>query len=200
MRVAYQIVSLLTQLIALADVPGSMNGTLQRLREFRVRSLVVYVIVGVSSLLALGSAFLLEGQVAVVSFVAFLNFAAGLAIAQGVHSLGHTIAGAPEPTVQEPPAVAPALFREIAWERFLRVAVAVAAAATVFVFTAREILSPTVSAIAVGAIGSIALLAAMFGFLVAAASTLDHEREPTVKGLARNGEQPEEEPAATDDR
>lgn len=144
---------------------------------------------GASFLAALASAFLLPGQVGVVSFVAFLNFTAGLWIAQSIHALGHTVAGEPQPAPGEP-AVGPGLFEEIAWERFLRIGVVLAAAATVFVFTASEVLPPQVSVVAVGAIGAIVLLAAMLGFLIAAASTLDHEgREPSARSVtARNGD------------
>lgn len=159
-----------------------MSTPLKRLRAFDARSRLVYGLMAASFVAALASAFLLSGQVAVVSFVAFLNFTAGLWIAQSIHSLGHTVAGEPAPPAGEPAPAEPSLFENVAWERFLRIAVVVAAAATVFVFTAREILSPTVSAIALGAIGAMALLAAMIGFLIAAASTLEHEGRSTVQG------------------
>ncbi len=163
-------------------VLGDMSTPLQRLRNFDTRSRLLYGLMAASFLAALASAFLLSGQVAVVSFVAFLNFTAGLWIAQSIHALGHTVAGEPAPPAGEPIPAEPSLFEDVAWERFLRTAAVVAAAATVFVFTAREILSPTVSTIALGAIGAIALLAAMLAFVIAAAATLDHESQSTLSG------------------
>ena len=183
-------------------VLDDMSSLLRRIRDFGTRSRLVYGLMIASSLLALGSAFLIPGQVGVVSFVAFFNFTAGLWIAQLIHSLGHTAAGEPEPVVmegvgEEPTVTAPKLFEDIAWERFLRIAVVVAAAATVFVFTATEVLSPQVSAVALGAIGAIALLAAMIGFLIAAAATLGHENRTPVAGTAvAEDEHPDDEATA----
>lgn len=164
-----------------------MSSSLGRLRDFGVRSRVVYALMLASFICALGSAFLLSGQVAVVSFVAFVNFTAGLLIAQSVHALGHAFAGEPEfeSAVESlPPEERPGLFDDIAWERFLRIAVGTAFAAAVFVFIASELLSPVISVIAIGAIGAIALLAAMMGFLIAAAATLDHEEQAAVRRAA----------------
>ncbi|PSP74943.1 hypothetical protein BRC81_17370 [Halobacteriales archaeon QS_1_68_20] len=62
---------------------------LGRLADFGTRSLVTHAIMAASLLGAVGSVFLLEGQLQVVSFVAFLNFTAGLWIAQSIHSLGN---------------------------------------------------------------------------------------------------------------
>ncbi|WP_049943365.1 hypothetical protein [Halolamina sp.] len=67
----------------------------------------------------------------------------------------------------------PNLFDEIAWERFLRLAVVIAFVTVTFVFTAAEVLPSSLSAIAVGAIGSVAVVTAIIGFLIAAASTFD---------------------------
>ena len=176
-----------------------MYEVLGGLRDFRTRSRLVYGLMAASFLAALASAFLLPGQVGVVSFVAFLNFIAGLWIAQSIHALGHTVAGAPEPAPEEAVELGPGLFEEIAWERFLRIGVVLAAAATVFVFTASEVLSPGISVVAVGAIGAIVLLAAMLGFLIAAASTLDHEGDgvSATTVTARNGD---DETIATEER
>jgi len=180
-----------------------MSSSLGRLSEFRTRSRVVYALMLASFLAALGSAFLLSGQVAVVSFVAFVNFTAGLWIAQTVHALGHAFAGEPEaePVLEElPPSERPGLFDDIAWERFLQVAVVTAFAAAVFVFTASELLSPQLSVIAIGAIGSIALLAAMLGFLIAAAAALGHEQTVAQVAAANRERVDEEATAASEER
>lgn len=64
--------------------------TVRRLADFGTRSLVTHALMALSLLGAVGSAFLLEGNLQVISFVAFLNFTAGLWIAQSIHSLGNS--------------------------------------------------------------------------------------------------------------
>jgi hypothetical protein len=44
-------------------------------------------------LAAVGSAFLLEGQLGLLSFVAFVNFTAGMWVCQSIHSLGNAYTG-----------------------------------------------------------------------------------------------------------
>lgn len=63
---------------------------LRRLREFGTRSLLIHVLMGASFLGALVSAFLVSGELGLVSFVAFVNFTAGLWVAHTIHSLGNT--------------------------------------------------------------------------------------------------------------
>jgi hypothetical protein len=62
----------------------------QPLADFGSRSLVVHVIMAVTFVGAIGSAFLLEGRLQTVSFVAFVNFTAGVWVCQAVHSLGNS--------------------------------------------------------------------------------------------------------------
>jgi hypothetical protein len=69
------------------------------------------------------------------------------------------------------------LFDDVAWERFLRILTVIAFVTTAFVFTARSTLPGRLSTIAVGAIGSIALVTAIIGFLIGAASTFEHAEE-----------------------
>ncbi len=71
----------------------------------------------------------------------------------------------------------PAMFEEIAWERFLRIVTVIAAVTATFVFTATTVLPPALSTIAVGAIGSIAVVTAIIAFLIGAASTFEHAEE-----------------------
>lgn len=62
---------------------------LSGLREFGTRSVVIHAVMAASFLAAIASAFLLEGQLGLVSFVAFVNFTAGMWISQSIHSLGN---------------------------------------------------------------------------------------------------------------
>lgn len=67
---------------------------LDPLAEFSFRSLVVHVLMAFGFVGALASAFLVADvageRLATISFVAFLNFTAGLWICQAVHSLGNS--------------------------------------------------------------------------------------------------------------
>jgi len=67
-----------------------MDESIQQLRDFGTRSLVLHGLMALSFLCAVGSAFFLEGQVGLVSFVALVNLMAGLWISHSVHSLGNS--------------------------------------------------------------------------------------------------------------
>jgi len=66
---------------------------LSALADFGTRSLVTHAIMAVTFVAALGSVLFLEGDVARISFVAFVNFTAGVWICQSIHSLGDAYAG-----------------------------------------------------------------------------------------------------------
>lgn len=63
---------------------------LSSLKDFGTRSAVTHIMMGITGIAAVASALLLEGTVGDVSFVAFVNFTAGLWVAQSVHSLGNS--------------------------------------------------------------------------------------------------------------
>jgi hypothetical protein len=67
--------------------------TLQPLADFGVRSLVTHLLMAVGFVGAVASGLFVEGRVGLISFVAFVNFTAGLWIAQSIHSLGNSVAG-----------------------------------------------------------------------------------------------------------
>jgi hypothetical protein len=60
------------------------------LRDFGTRSLVTHAMMAATGLGAVLSALFIEGIVGDISFVALLNFTAGLWVAQSVHSLGNS--------------------------------------------------------------------------------------------------------------
>lgn len=93
------------------------------------------------------------------------------------------------------------LFDDVAWERFLRIGVVIAFVTGTFVFTAAEVLPGELSTIAVGAIGSIAIVTAIIGFLIAAASTFEHaeERAETASDpVTKTPSEQDVEPGSTD--
>lgn len=63
--------------------------SLVRLQDFGVRSLVTHAIMATTFVAAILSGFLVEGDLGILSFIAFLNFTAGMWVCQSIHSLGH---------------------------------------------------------------------------------------------------------------
>lgn len=66
---------------------------LQSLADFGTRSVITHAIMALTFLGAVVSAVFLEGQVGVISFVAFVNFTAGVWVCQSIHSFGNAVAG-----------------------------------------------------------------------------------------------------------
>ncbi|WP_336327242.1 hypothetical protein [Halovenus sp. HT40] len=65
------------------------NSFLERFQPFGIRSLITHAIMAVTLMGAILSAFVLEGEVGRISFVAFVNFTAGMWICQSIHALGN---------------------------------------------------------------------------------------------------------------
>ncbi|MFB6296827.1 MAG: hypothetical protein ABEH66_08345 [Halobacteriales archaeon] len=69
------------------------TATSRALADFGTRSLVTHAIMAVTFLGAVVSGLFVEGDLGLVSFVAFVNFTAGMWICQTIHSLGNAGAG-----------------------------------------------------------------------------------------------------------
>ncbi len=63
--------------------------TVGRLQEFGTRSLVTHAIMAASLLGAVVTGLFVTGQVGLVSFVALLNFTAGMWVCQSIHAVGN---------------------------------------------------------------------------------------------------------------
>jgi len=63
---------------------------LSALEDFGTRSAVTHIMMALTGIAAVASGLFIEGTVGDVSFVAFVNFTAGLWVAQSVHSLGNS--------------------------------------------------------------------------------------------------------------
>ncbi|MFC7074549.1 hypothetical protein ACFQJ7_09065 [Halovenus rubra] len=68
-------------------------GPPKTLADFGTRSIVTHAIMILGFIGAVASALFVEGDVGMVSFVAFVNFTSGMWICQSIHSLGNTAAG-----------------------------------------------------------------------------------------------------------
>lgn len=60
----------------------------QALADFGTRSVLTHAVMGATFIGAVVSGLFVEGLVGLVSFVAFVNFTAGMWICQSIHSLG----------------------------------------------------------------------------------------------------------------
>lgn len=65
------------------------NSFMERFQPFGTRSLITHAIMAVTLMGAILSAFVLDGEVGRISFVAFVNFTAGMWICQSIHALGN---------------------------------------------------------------------------------------------------------------
>jgi len=65
------------------------TGAINRLQDFGARSLVTHAFMAVALVAAVAVAFLVEGELGRLSFVALLNFTAGLWVCQSIHALGN---------------------------------------------------------------------------------------------------------------
>lgn len=65
-----------------------MAGALSSLQDFGTRSLVTHAIMSVTLPLGLLIGLTVDSQLGLVSFIALLNFTAGMWICQSIHSLG----------------------------------------------------------------------------------------------------------------
>lgn len=63
------------------------------LAEFGTRSLLTHTIMAVTFTGAVLSGLFVEGQIGTISFVAFVNFTAGMWVCQSIHSAGSAAAG-----------------------------------------------------------------------------------------------------------
>lgn len=60
-----------------------------KLADFGTRSVLTHAVMATTFLAAVVTGLFVSGQIGLVSFVAFLNFTAGMWVCQSIHSLGN---------------------------------------------------------------------------------------------------------------
>lgn len=143
--------------------------------DFGTRSLAIHAIMVLAFANAVLAGLLVQGQMGVVSFVALLNLTAGLWVAHSIHSLGNVssddeydgvlnelLAGSTDDTD-----------RGLDTGRFGRLLALIAAVTAVSLLTSAQVLPGTVFPLAVVAVGSIAVVTAIIGFLIALGAAYD---------------------------
>ncbi|WP_339102705.1 hypothetical protein [Haloterrigena salinisoli] len=158
------------------------------LEDFGTRSVAVHALMVLAFANAVLAGLFLAGQVGLVSFVALLNFTAGLWVAHSVHSLGNAVgdgeyAGVLNELVD---GGADESDRGLNTGRFGRLLALVAAVTAVALLTSAQVLPGDVVPIAIVAVGSIAVVTAITGFLIALGASYDENQRQTIDRIDRN--------------
>ncbi|OLZ40616.1 hypothetical protein A6E15_06245 [Natrinema saccharevitans] len=167
-------------------------GYMAQLEDFGTRSLVTHLIMATTFAGAIVSGLFVGGQVGLVSFVAFLNFTAGVWVAQSIHSLGNArtddsyegILSVLADTTGEK------TYRGLDTGRLARLLTLIAVVTAVSLLVSGEVLSGTVASIGAVAIGVVALVTAMVGFLIAMSSAYDASERERMRTVERDSSEP----------
>ncbi|PLK20556.1 hypothetical protein [Natronobacterium gregoryi] len=176
------------------------SGYTHSVADFGTRSLLTHGIMGLSLSSAIAAGLFVDGQLGLVSFVALLNFTAGVWIAQSIHSVGNARSGGSYDGVLSVlrDTTGERQFNGLDTGRLARLLTLIAAVTAVSLLTAGQVLSGALVSIAIVAIGSIALVTAMTGFLIALGSSYDaaeRRRLEAVDGAETTVEEPATEPS-----
>ncbi|MFC7213853.1 hypothetical protein ACFQO4_07140 [Saliphagus sp. GCM10025334] len=155
--------------------------------DFGTRSVTIHGLMVVAFVNAILAGLFVEGQVGLVSFVALLNVTAGLWVAHSIHSLGNVAADG------EYSGVLNELFdvgdgdagHGFNIGRFGRLLGLIAVVTAVSLLTSAQALSGTVLSIAVVALGGVALVTAIIGFLIALGASYDGAQRQTAANVER---------------
>lgn len=162
---------------------------LTKLEDFGTRSLVTHGVMTITMAGAVLAGLFVDGQLGLVSFVALLNFTAGLWVAHSIHSLG-TISTDEEYTgiLNELLDTDDEVGDGFDTGRFGRLLSLVAAVTAVSLLTSAQVLGGALFAVAVVAVGAVALVTAMIGFLIALGSSYDAAQDRSVVVSDRGSE------------
>lgn len=160
------------------------------LEDFGTRSLAVHALMAVAFANAILAGLLLEGQLGVVSFIALLNFTAGLWVAHSIHSLGNEAAdGEYDGVLNELLDTGTGGSEEgLDTGRFGRLLGLIAAVTAVSLLTSAQVLGGDLLPIAIVAVGAIALVTAIIGFLIALGASYDESQQRWVDRMDADGD------------
>ncbi|MFC4438835.1 MULTISPECIES: hypothetical protein [Natrialbaceae] len=150
-------------------------GHIARLEDFGKRSLVTHAIMALSFAGAIVAGLFVEGELGLVSFVALLNFTAGVWVAQSIHSLGHGSRGGEYNGILSEIVDFTDTKSSSGLDtgRLARLFTLIAAVTAVSLLTSAQVLVGPLFSIAVVAVGSVALVTAIVGFLIALGTSYD---------------------------
>lgn len=150
------------------------------LEDFGTRSLAVHGVMVLAFVNAVLAGLFVSGELGLISFVALLNFTAGLWVAHSIHSLGNGVSGDGEYA-----GVLNELFDTETGDvddgldtgRFGRLLALIAAVTAVAMLTSAQVLSGPILSIGVVAVGAIAVVTAIIGFLIAVGASYDESQQ-----------------------
>ncbi|ARS90670.1 hypothetical protein [Natrarchaeobaculum aegyptiacum] len=154
------------------------------LEDFGNRSVLIHGVMVVAFVNAVMAGLFISGQLGIVSFVALLNFTAGLWVAHTIHSLGNSISDDGYTGVINELFATDALSGDgIDTGRFGRLLTLVAAVTAISLLTSAQVLTGSIFSVAVVAIGAIAVVTAIVGFLIALGSSYDDAERRRVASV-----------------
>jgi hypothetical protein len=171
-------------------------GHVSRLEDFGKRSLVTHAIMALSFFGAITAGLFVDGQLGLVSFVALLNFTAGVWVAQSIHSLGHGTSGSKYDGVLNEIVDLTDTSDSTGLDtgRLARLLTLIAFVTAVSLLTSAQVLPSALFSVAVVAIGSIALITAITGFLISLGASYDESmRHWTTEVDRQQGLEPSEQ-------
>ncbi|RQG98793.1 hypothetical protein [Natrarchaeobius oligotrophus] len=174
---------------------------LQSLEEFGTRSLVVHGIMVVAFANAVLAGLFVAGELGLVSFVALLNFTAGLWVAHSIHSLGNV-----GPDAEYRGVINELLETDAGHDggfdagRFGRLLALVAAVTAIALLTSAQVLSGAIFSIAVVAVGAVAVVTAIVGFLIALGAAYDDAEAASIVDVVGTRESADSDGVPVGDR
>jgi len=156
-------------------------GHVTLLEAFGTRSLVIHGVMVLAFVNAVLVGLFVGGEIGLVSFVALLNFTAGLWVAHSIHSLGNGVSddSSYDGVINE-------LFDTTDTEterdgldtgRFGRLLALIAAVTAVSLLTSAQVLSGPILSVGIVAVGAIAVITAIIGFLIALGASYDESQQ-----------------------
>ncbi|MFA9426308.1 hypothetical protein [Natronorubrum sp. A-ect3] len=151
----------------------------QLFEDFGTRSLAVHAIMVVTFANAVLAGLFIQGQIGLVSFVALLNFTAGLWVSHSIHSLGNVASDDEYNGIINE-------FLDTGTDesdsgldtgRFGRLLALIAAVTAVSLLTSAQVLGGELFSVAVVAVGAIAVITAIIGFLIALGASYDESQQ-----------------------
>jgi len=151
-----------------------MAGVLSLLDDFGTRSLITHAIMSITLPLGFLIGLTVDSQLGLVSFVALLNFTAGMWICQSIHARSRRQVTT-NTTASSTRSGLMSSDNGIDAARLGRLLLLIGFVTAVSLLTSAQVLPNDLFSVAVVAIGSIALVTAIIGFLIAAGATYDDQ-------------------------
>ncbi|WP_440770251.1 hypothetical protein [Natronorubrum sp. DTA28] len=166
----------------------------QLFEDFGTRSLAVHAVMVLAFVNAVLAGLFIQGEIGLISFVALLNFTAGLWVAHSIHSLGNVSSDDEYDGILNE-----LLDRDTSTDtdvsgsgldtgRFGRLLALIAAVTAVSLLTSAQVLEGSVLPIAIVAVGAIAVVTAIIGFLIAVGASYDESQQRWTDRIDANAE------------